>query len=73
MSQATQVPKLPLNEEEISDTSLATFYVFDKENAEARRFGVRPAAQDVSTGGCTPPSGHDHGCVTIMPRWMDRK
>ena len=38
-----------LAEEEISDISLATFYVFDKENAGAHRSGARFAAQQ---GGC---------------------
>ncbi len=38
-----------LAEEEISDVSLATFYVFDKENAGAHRSGARLAAQQ---GGC---------------------
>ena len=33
-----------LAEEEISDVSLATFYVFDKENQSALRQGVRVAA-----------------------------
>ena len=33
-----------LAEEEISDVSLATFYVFDKENAGAHRPGVQLAA-----------------------------
>jgi hypothetical protein len=70
MSQATQVPRLPLNEEEISDISLATFYVFDKELVGARRLGVRPAAQDA--GGCDTAPSRYGGCVTIMPRLMDR-
>jgi hypothetical protein len=30
---------ITLDEEEISDVSLATFYVFDKENPETLRFG----------------------------------
>ena len=38
-----------LAEEEISDVSLATFYVFDKENAGAHRSGARLAAGE---GGC---------------------
>src|SRR6516225_5529781 len=32
-----------LHEEEISDVSLSTFYVFDHENAEARRPGLQLA------------------------------
>jgi hypothetical protein len=35
-----------LGEEEVTDVSLATFYVFDKENAEPTQHGVRLA------GGC---------------------
>jgi hypothetical protein len=68
MSQATQVPRLDLNEEEISDISLATFYVFDKELAGACRFGVRPgAAYEIGSsglfyGGCTPPDHYAGGC-----------
>ena len=38
-----------LAEEEISDVSLATFYVFDKENAGAHRSGVQLAAKRVRT------------------------
>jgi hypothetical protein len=38
-----------LAEEEISDVSLATFYVFDKENAGSSRHGVRLAC------GCWTP------------------
>ena len=34
-----------LGEEEMSDVSLATFYVFDKENAGAHRSGAQFAAQ----------------------------
>jgi hypothetical protein len=33
---AAPPPEVTLNEEEISDVSLATFYVFDKENYRAR-------------------------------------
>ena len=40
-----------LAEEEISDVSLSTFYVFDKENAGAHRPGVQLAARgDVAAG-----------------------
>jgi len=35
--------EITLGEEEIADVSLATFYVFDKENAEPSRHGVRLA------------------------------
>jgi hypothetical protein len=44
-----------LGEEELSDVTLATFYVFDKENAE----GLRPGIQLVR-GGCG--CGHGGGC-----------
>jgi hypothetical protein len=35
--------EITLGEEEIADVSLATFYVFDKENAEPSRHGLRLA------------------------------
>ena len=44
-------PEITLHEEEISDVSLATFYVFDKENP-------RPGLQLAGHGGC---GGHGHG------------
>ena len=34
-------PQITLNEEEIADVSLATFYVFDKENAGTPRLGEK--------------------------------
>ena len=37
------VPLITLGEEEISDVSLSTFYVFDHENAGARRPGLQLA------------------------------
>ena len=42
-----------LGEEEISDVSLSTFYVFDKENAR------RPGVQFAAGHGC---GGGGHGC-----------
>ena len=36
-------PVITLSEEEISDVSLATFYVFDKENARPSQPGVQAA------------------------------
>jgi len=39
-----------LGEEEISDVSLATFYVFDRENSEAAKSGVQVAWR--GCGGC---------------------
>jgi hypothetical protein len=44
-----------LGEEEITDVSLATFYVFDKENAGTLRPGVQ-----LARGGCG--CGHGGGC-----------
>ena len=44
-----------LGEEEISDVSLATFYVFDKENAGSLKPGVQ-----LARGGCG--GGCGHGC-----------
>ena len=47
-------PVFTLGEEEISDVSLATFYVFEKENAGAHRPGVQLAARACGRGcrGC---------------------
>jgi hypothetical protein len=45
-----------LGEEEISDVSLATFYVFDKENAGSLKPGVQLARGGGCGGGC------GHGC-----------
>ena len=50
--------QITLCEEEIFDVSLATFYVFDKENAGTFRRGVRLAA-----GGCSTPT--DYGASTL--------
>ncbi len=51
-------PGMTLNEEEISDVSLGTFYVFDKENAGAARgqFAQR------GCGGCRGCRGCRRGC-----------
>ena len=48
-----------LAEEEISDVSLATFYVFDKENARAHRSGLQLAAGE---GGCKQGGCKQGGC-----------
>jgi len=48
-SQDTLRPHITLTEEEISDVSLGTFYVFDKENAGSRSLGERVAQR---CGGC---------------------
>src|SRR5262252_9285336 len=37
-------PQITLGEEEISDVSLLTFYVFDKENLATRRLGEQQVA-----------------------------
>ena len=57
--------QITLCEEEIFDVSLATFYVFDKENAGTFRRGVRLAAGGGGCcgGGC-PCSGGCGGCST---------
>ena len=51
--------QVTLCEEEIFDVSLATFYVFDKENAGTFRRGVRLAAG----GGCGCGCGGCAGCA----------
>src|SRR6185295_15089813 len=50
---------ITLGEEEIADVSLATFYVFDKEND-----GTSGPLQRVGhgCGGCGGCGGHGHGC-----------
>jgi hypothetical protein len=50
-------PRIALGEEEISDVSLATFYVFDKENQPN-------LSQDLilARGGCGGCGGHGCGC-----------
>jgi hypothetical protein len=45
-------PVITLGEEEISDVSLATFYVFDKENAGAHRPGLQLARGRGGRRGC---------------------
>ena len=47
---------ITLDEEEISDVSLSTFYVFDHENAGARRPGLQ-LAQRRGCGGCAGDCG----------------
>jgi hypothetical protein len=44
-------PVITLGEEEISDVSLATFYVFDNENAGAHRPGLQLAKRTHGHGG----------------------
>ena len=50
MPNVTPGHQLMLGEEEISDVSLATFYVFDKENTAATKGGVQVAWR--GCGGC---------------------
>jgi hypothetical protein len=49
-------PGITLSEEEISDVSLGTFYVFDKENARTSRLGEQVAR------GCGRGGGGCRGC-----------
>ena len=58
-------PVFTLGEEEISDVSLATFYVFDKENAGAHRPGVQLAARACGRG-CRGCAVH-RGCAGCAP------
>jgi hypothetical protein len=53
-------PVITLGEEEISDVSLATFYVFDNENAGAHRPGLQ-LAKGRGHGGCRSCAIH-RGC-----------
>ena len=55
-------PQITLNEEEISDVSLGTFYVFDKENAGIAR-GLQLAQRGCGRcGGCRGCRGCGRGC-----------
>src|SRR5258705_4254855 len=53
--------QITLNEEEISDVSLGTFYVFDKENAGTPRLGEK-LARGCRCGGCGGCRGCGRGC-----------
>jgi len=57
-------PGVTLNEEEISDVSLGTFYVFDKENAGTPRLGEQYArgCGCRGCGGCRGCRGCGRGC-----------
>jgi hypothetical protein len=48
---------ITLHEEEISDVSLSTFYVFDHENAGARRPGLQLAQRTRPRRGCGSCAG----------------
>ena len=52
--------QVTLGEEEISDVSLATFYVFDKEDYGASGSSVQLVRH--GCGGCHGCGGHGHGC-----------
>jgi hypothetical protein len=58
----TSPPQITLSEEEIADVSLATFYVFDKENAGTPRLGERLAQRCGRCGGCGGCRGCARGC-----------
>src|SRR5262249_31806567 len=55
----TSRPQITLSEEEIADVSLATFYVFDKENVGTPQLGERFARGCGRCGGC----GGGRGCA----------
>jgi hypothetical protein len=57
-------PVITLGEEEISDVSLATFYVFDNENAGAHRSGLQLAKRTRGHGGCAVRRGYAGCAVT---------
>ena len=60
-SRVTAPPhQITLNEEEISDVSLGTFFVFDKEIAATPRLGVKFAR--CRCGGCGGCRGCGRGC-----------
>src|SRR5713101_1772436 len=62
-SRHTAPPQITLNEEEISDVSLGTFYVFDKETAGTPRLGQQLArACGRGCGGCRGCRGCHRGC-----------
>ena len=65
----TEKMAITLDEEEISDVSLSTFYVFDHESAGARRPGLQLAQRTRSRprqgcGGCGGCSGGPSGCAS---------
>ena len=59
LQKVTQSHEIILGEEELSDVSLATFYVIDKENAAAVKSGIRVAR---GCGGCGGCGGRGCGC-----------
>src|ERR1700687_3319196 len=54
--------EITLNEEGISDVSLGTFYVFDKETAGTTRLGEQLARGCRGCGGCRGCRGCGRGC-----------
>jgi len=50
-------PVITFGEEEISDVSLSTFYVFDNENAGTHRLGLQFAKRTRGHGGCAVQRG----------------
>jgi hypothetical protein len=60
-SWTTAPPQLTLTEEEISDVSLATFYVFDRESAIPTSLGTKIAQRCGRDGGC----GGCRGCAGV--------
>src|SRR3974390_3389716 len=60
LQETTPRPEIILGEEEIADVSLATFYVFDKENESQLGQGIRLAAHGCGCGRCG--GGAVHGC-----------
>jgi hypothetical protein len=57
MKNTTQGHEITFGEEEISDVSLATFYVFEKEKAGASESGIQ-----LARGGCGGCRGGGRGC-----------
>ena len=63
LQKVTPSHEITLGEEELSDVSLATFYVFDKENAAAMQSGVKVAWRGCGRcGGCGGCGGRCGGC-----------
>ena len=60
LQETTPLPAITLSEEEIADVSLATFYVFDKENESQLGQGIRLAAH--GCGGCGRCGCAARGC-----------
>jgi hypothetical protein len=54
--------EITLAEEEISDVSLSTFYVFDKENAQIPQLGQQLAFRGCGCGGCRCGGCGFHSC-----------